>query len=1196
MLLMTLGSAMADIYWEENFGENGIDPFWSLQISDCSSGASEVELLGGNNVTLNNTWYCGYLSSPTDVDMVATSLYTKTPYGNSFSMNSGGSSNTESRMVTFLDTPLNLTNQDILRFTCTDLTESRGFYFLGFLQKDTPTKGLVLSLKSGGCSNTPSFMDSNDCYELSSLATYDCSITQRDFYLPLSLIDYFYPSFNWNDVNDQDYVFLASTLADTYESSIFFIDDISLDNVEYEQPVGESVTNITWYEDFELLNFTSEYIDNTYDCFGYPPYFEYDGQFGTPEACKYGIDATLSRSNNTKDGSSYSLKTNSTSNGRIISYYGANFPTPINIDNDFLFSFDCLDTSSGDTNTKMFFSVEGTDPTLYLSNSGQTYSLDNIAGFPCNGTWTTFNITASDLPSSFIGKNLSSLDIEYYQDEELYIDNLFFTNGKSNVTGSGNNSYPYANYYGVNPLTGDTDVDYEFYISISDSESDTMYTGFDCDNDGSLEYNLSVTTGISGFNCTYSSTGIKTGVFYVTDSNHTPTTINFTQDVNVTNLFIRQDKIYFFNETFGTDAFSFDEAECTMEGSNWTSMQGFGDPMDLGNYKWWCYMDYKSFNYISFDNTSNLEKINTPQGLNLYSSSTSLIGQRHRKLATWQTDNSSFFDIDLTADDYISFSCQINDQATQIDTYLTFSYTQGDEVLLLSLGADSEDGDRCGLSGLPDAYCCQLADIVGEDYDCKNSVKTNVKFTVEQLVDACNGTGLGYSDLNDIKEVGLWLVEYNFAGYSNVYLDDIQIYETYTYVNGTNITEETNTVPTLVYIDADQNPANLSDTVTWTFQSTDLEDTSEDIWTAFDCDVDRGTIDYPYTLNRTTIASQKWEVECNYSSIGTYTAKAYVSDVEHYPYLEDTLTSTVDVEILSPEENETETFCVGFTAPSCPSGTGTCWFYDDFNYNYKIGCNGWDGGGDIETFFPEYSHIFKIEDFDINEFSMYNKGDRVTIYDTVGYKLDFYLNTTLSLYSYLLDSNADISAYFQVTNYNAYAYDDEGLTLLLANLNSSTWYNIYAILDFSQQTVAWYIDDEFITTKNFYDQEVEGFSEIAIGWNDVDGIYQIDNVLVEYGDLNPNATEEEPDIEYTYNPSRFCAINWTAEAGDRFKEEFCEERGFSTDYPAIGLCVPRACIQDMGLAIVDWATSNIFTTIIIVVAFILIAPLLIRRR
>ena len=226
---------------------------------------------------------------------------------------------------------------------------------------------------------------------------------------------------------------------------------------------------------------------------------------------------------------------------------------------------------------------------------------------------------------------------------------------------------------------------------------------------------------------------------------------------------------------------------------------------------------------------------------------------------------------------------------------------------------------------------------------------------------------------------------------------------------------------------------------------------------------------------------------------------------------------------------------------------------------------------------------------------MFYEGDRVTTYDTIEYSMDFYIDTSSSLIAYLVDDNSDISLYFQVTNYNAYAYDDEGLTLL-SNLNSSTWYNLDTIVDFTDETVYWYIDDVYITSTGFYDVDVEGFSELSLTYLDYEGIYKIDNVLVEYGDLNPNVTVEEPEVEYTYNPSRFCAINWTAETGDRFKEEFCEERGFSTDYPAIGLCVPRACLQDTGLAIVDWATSNIFTTIIIVVAFILIAPLLIRRR
>lgn len=286
--------------------------------------------------------------------------------------------------------------------------------------------------------------------------------------------------------------------------------------------------------------------------------------------------------------------------------------------------------------------------------------------------------------------------------------------------------------------------------------------------------------------------------------------------------------------------------------------------------------------------------------------------------------------------------------------------------------------------------------------------------------------------------------------------------------------------------------------------------------------------------------------------------------------------------------------CIGFTEPVCPEGSSSCWFYDDFDYSYAIECNGWEGNGDTELYTPT-SNYFKIYNFDFFENSMFYEGDRKTIYDDIQVTLDFWINNPTAFYVHLQDGDTNKnSMVFQVSNYVAFGLDYGGL-INMGAISSSTWYELNATIDFDAQKVYYFIDDDYKGETDFYDLDVEGFSELKITF-DEDGEYRVDNVKVLYGGVDPNATEPEEEVDYVYNPDRFCAINWTADAGERFKEEFCEERGFSVEYPAIGLCVPRACLQDVGLMTVDWATDNIFTTIIIVTAFILIAPLLIALR
>lgn len=1232
------------VYFQEDFGTSGFT-LLANNLNQCVQAPSlPPDYLAGDILTnFENDWYCGYGNPPfnaqSDISLYAIDGALPNEgvcYSNDcfFSQIEGTDPLHHHEIITYIPPPyVTVSQDDYLSFYCWNFdaeNQLNSSHYIGFGETFTNpfTDSLWISLQDGGCdwsgAYAPDWMLSpaNQCVELFDILGYDCDATNsppRKFTVPMSEIATLLPSFDWSKLDEMNFV-TVNTQVRAYNVT----DEFTIDDIEFFSLPTPVVDNLLLFEDFEDMTLST-------------------GDFAPPPAGTITYTGSVENPNYDMSWSSETPNSGSINDHTYFGYSSTAYSGTksarmfwLNPDNDdkalFLEPVSQVipdGTTVGDLNLSFYMQVFGSDtPSTNFYFEIQFYNglslvqsvsvkdspattdpeldidgLGNI-NFPMDGAWHKVTFNDFSDPSPVTHFKLLLYKYALNSDFRLYIDDLRLE--LVNVTPT-TNQYPVKLFSSVVPSEGDESTTFEFTIALDDPEDDQIRVGIDCDGSGVplteppdhfLQY-YPLGTGLFSYNCSYAGLGLPDGevtaVWWVSDSEHefppNAGAVNFYETITLTSAPILNGSTNFFEESFGTTAFSYDEAECTTHSPTTTGLQGFADPMDFGNNTWGCWMDDKGFNYISFENTNDVSKINTPEGLHLYSSSTALIGQRHRKIASWIDENDNFFDIDLAPDDYISFTCQINDQAYQMDAFLTLGYWD-DEFLLLSLGADAGDGDRCALSGLPDAYCCQLADIVGESGDCKNTVKTNVQFTVDQLTEACAGSGIGHLDFLGIEEVGLWIVEYDLAGYSHMYFDDLRLYEQFTYVNGTNITEENNTVPNLVYMDADPNPANVSETVTWTFQAFD-DDLQENLWTAFDCDTSVGGIDYPYMLNRPVVASKRWEVTCSYGTTGIKTAKAYVSDVAHYPVLYDTMENTVQVILEEGVDDPRGGDCVGFVAPVC---AGDCAMLDDFSYTgYPVTCNDWEGTdkqpkdgafwlGNIELGENGVDRNFdwEIHDYEYNSayfsFDWRDDGDTkmiLTMGDATGSPL------------YEL-----VYLYWD----NGYLYSLDTVTPYVTNLGAYTKgvdYGLSGVIDFEAKTIEYTVFGN-INTVEFFEQEADTLGDIDITWdNYLLSDFTIDNIYVQAGEPNENGTA--PDTggdDYEYDADFFCAIDWTQDPA-KFSEENCLERGYNMEGSLAGLCMPRACLSDIGGSIFNWATKNILVTIVMVTALILIAPLFI---
>lgn len=349
--------------------------------------------------------------------------------------------------------------------------------------------------------------------------------------------------------------------------------------------------------------------------------------------------------------------------------------------------------------------------------------------------------------------------------------------------------------------------------------------------------------------------------------------------------------------------------------------------------------------------------------------------------------------------------------------------------------------------------------------------------------------------------------------------------------------------------------------------------------------------------------SNSIQYQCVYDGIGTYEVRTWVTDDNHANNYTSYESQSIQVYQSSTPPSVD---CDGFTKPAC---TGNCWFYDDFNYNYSIACNSWNGANNK---FPINNQL-EVEQSDMDALSIwlqYNDIPQDPIYaeqyNTYTIDFDFTAMTDERVSFVAFDDNIDlvmVYVYWENEIMKVYQVGNPS-TLTITNYTNGVQHHVEMVVDFNNQEVTYTIDDDYDNsiTANFFDSGIDietagYFYFTPVDFND--GYLKVDNFMIYYGNPNPDFDGElptSPADEYQFTTSMFCAINWSATNTSRFSEEHCQDRGYNTNYPLLSLCIPRACISDT----ISWtfmkATDNIFVTIVIVTAFILIAPLLIAGR
>ena len=647
-----------------------------------------------------------------------------------------------------------------------------------------------------------------------------------------------------------------------------------------------------------------------------------------------------------------------------------------------------------------------------------------------------------------------------------------------------------------------------------------------------------------------------------------------------------QGSVVLWKEEFGTSgSFNFFNAQCLLDtdGMSYAEYLSQTPKWTNGDHDWACYYNNSGVS-SEWESEYNDVFVSSPIGIKHSISSGSQSG-----VSSFTTADSSL-NLAITGTDHFLFTCTMDD-AIMDDSYAFLMFGQSTvDTSGFYTGMISLKNGGCAYNsslGYGDQIdCCELTQIVG--YDC-NSERATIDFSQQDVDDNCIAEGLSDAQFSEIDRIDLVAMNPTTSA-DNWFIDDLYIYSTGLIVN--------NSLPQFVILSAIPNPVNVTENVNWGWNVFDPDDPANETYTAFDCE-DDGVLDYGWAL-RGNVGSGGTGFDCVYATEGTKTGRLWFTDVFHYPTYNTSATSTVDVLLVVEEPSEAPPqggSCAGFVSPVC-TGNETCWFYDNFNYNtYMFECNGWDGSGDAEKYHPVDGNL-KVIDFALYEDSLEWTGDRITTneYLTFDVEFDVWVNWAdgSGVSQVFLIDNQDFkySMNFAIDNYVARAFDYGG-AIILGTLTPSTWHTVLANVDLESDTIVWWLDGDLKGSTGFYDSgEIDAFNELNIYVSDVKGVVKYDDVKVIFKESNPNATTTNQ-TTYVYNPNLFCAINWTAQTGDRFDEANCEARGFSTDYPLIGLCVPRACLQDLGSVTISWATSNIFTTIIIVTAFILIAPLIV---
>ena len=616
-----------------------------------------------------------------------------------------------------------------------------------------------------------------------------------------------------------------------------------------------------------------------------------------------------------------------------------------------------------------------------------------------------------------------------------------------------------------------------------------------------------------------------------------------------------------FDETFGYST-SFDESACYNSLS--PSILPFNADRKKIDNDWYCYLSNTSATVVGETSFQNLVANDKSYKINVSSPPTDA-----SQALVWFNGGEPF---DVSVNSRIRFICDGSLLSGDTYPYIFFGLNASSDSTRSYISLNN--GGCNDTTNLPTDNCCEIQDVVGTD--CSSGI-THIETDFQSILDNCPEYHEG-SFLN-IGSIYLWL-EKSSSQSQAFRFDEFRVYENA--IGG-------NLLPSISSVTPTPDPQEPNATVTWSVIITD-DDLGSAIWSSFDCE-DDGSLESAWAKRGTSI-----EFNCTYTAEGNYTGVVYASDDAHYPTYN---TSASDVvEILSePAQPPQGGNCIGFVAPTC---SGDCYFNDDFSYSNPVECNEWEGtANDVNPI----SGLFSIFNMPIGKQAIRIEGDTYSkgvIYQSQyqDYEIEFKirLSDDSNVQFDVLDNDLDqYSAFLVFSNYNAVVYDPSSTTIM--SMTPGDWYVFRIYIDLSLDAINWYVDDDLKYTGDFYDGATDSQRRFQIRWAGSQSDFDIDYFTINYGTLQANATVPVEQVDYVYDPNLFCAINWsTNSTTDRFKTEYCTARGYNTNYPLLSLCIPRACMADIGSFTFNWATQNIFKTIILVTAFILIAPLLVAMR
>jgi hypothetical protein len=376
-------------------------------------------------------------------------------------------------------------------------------------------------------------------------------------------------------------------------------------------------------------------------------------------------------------------------------------------------------------------------------------------------------------------------------------------------------------------------------------------------------------------------------------------------------------------------------------------------------------------------------------------------------------------------------------------------------------------------------------------------------------------------------------------------------------------------------------PQNVNLTVVWTLGLNNIDDPPSSTKSAFDCEND-GSLEYAWA-NRGHAPT----FDCNYTTAGNKTAKAWISDNANYP-TNASLTDTVEIVVIGAGCDST---CSGFVAPTC---VGNCYFYDDFNYApHCVTCNGWEN-----LLRSPVSNMLWLKDLNGTDYMrLYRSGNQSIQdweYEGFTFEFDFTQNDDDRTFFMIYDKDvAKTLAYLYWETGILYSIDGVSpYTEVLGNYSYGVQYHIAGVVNYTSDTIE-YTYRGTNKTVDFLDSGVTSAGRFSFAWlytSEVD--WFIDNFRITYGS-HTNASAPPPTIEDGVDyltTGNFCAINWS---NHDFIDDECGTRGYSMKYELRSLCLLRACFSDSFSYMYAKASANILKTLVIVIALILIAPLFI---